>query len=138
MGYCFIIGLIIAMAGYDFGVGIFIGAFITIVVGVASFSGTGPMMPVVQNNTNQNAVDASNVRRAMEVDSMVNESENQLGEGNMFRALHQKKGSAMENISYSGMELVKELIYRRSALQLIVAGCLVAVLAFMPYIKYFI
>lgn len=138
MVYCFIIGVVIALLGFSFEVGLFVGAFITLILGGSALTAGGPMMPIMGNASNQNSIDSANLRSTMMVNTLVNEAENELPEGNMFKSINNKKGTPLEYPSMSGIELAKELLYRRNGVQQIIAGMLVAVIAFMPYLKYFL
>ncbi len=130
--------LLIVLLGFSFEVGLFVGAVITLILGVSSLTAGGPMMPMMESNSNQNTFDSAGIRRTMEVNTLVNEAENDLPEGNMFTSINNKKGTSIENSSTSGTMLAKELFYSRTGWQQVIAGLLVAVITFIPYVKYFV
>lgn len=138
MVYCLVFAFIIAGMGFGLELGLFVGALVTFVLGVASFNSVGPMMPMMKGNSNGSSMDSEDLRRASEVTTLVNDAEQELPSGNMFTAINNKKGKVIQRTSLTGLELVKELVYRRSAMELILAGLLVGLITFAPYIHYFL
>ena len=132
MAYCLIIGWVISRMGLRLNDGVLIGALITLGLGIAGINSPGPSIPVIVSNNQSNTMDSSNLRNTVNMNAGINQAEKDLPNGNMFNALNNTKGTSMEPVV-----LAKELIYRRSGGQQIIAALVMAAIAFIPYLKFF-
>ncbi len=123
--YCFLVGVVI-MWSTELSVssGVFIGAFVMLVIGFASMTGNRRTMPLAQMGAATRSVDATSVRINAGINTEVAKVENELSS---------KKG----NRHVERPDLLLDIFLRRHGLELIAAGIIAGVIAFIPYLKYF-
>lgn len=123
--YCLILGVLIWwLSEVSLSSGVFIGVFITLIIGFSSMTGNRRTLPVVNVGGASRGIDASNMRINSGINTEVAKVEHSL--------LAKKFSTHVER-----PELWRDLFVRRQGWELILAGILAGVGAFMPYISYF-